>query len=239
VVELLVEAFRRAIRLDQPTVGTEHLLFALLKGESAAKDLLAPRVSNLGPSDCAPSPLGQMRSNLSRTGRMTLSDSLPAMQNFDDMINTGNRRGAEFGADDVQSLFEHSGLCMVALDQYLVVQDVNADFARELRWRNARLRGRETLHFVHRSGHLHLGRQSGRLLHGKRARISEQVLAVSRSDEVVPARFTATAVHTGGEQDDPARRTCARPERAEGPALPLRDGVGYNLGEQRDDAGST
>jgi ATP-dependent Clp protease ATP-binding subunit ClpA len=49
VVELLVEAFRRAIRLDQPTVGTEHLLFALLKGESAAKDLLAPRARVSGP----------------------------------------------------------------------------------------------------------------------------------------------------------------------------------------------
>jgi ATP-dependent Clp protease ATP-binding subunit ClpA len=49
VGELLVEAFRRAIRLDQPTVGTEHLLFALLKGESAAKDALTPKVRASGP----------------------------------------------------------------------------------------------------------------------------------------------------------------------------------------------
>ncbi|WP_433337541.1 Clp protease N-terminal domain-containing protein [Spirillospora sp. CA-294931] len=44
VVEALVGAFRRAIRLDRPTVGTEHLLFALLKGGSAASEVLAPGV---------------------------------------------------------------------------------------------------------------------------------------------------------------------------------------------------
>ncbi|MFC5752842.1 Clp protease N-terminal domain-containing protein [Actinomadura rugatobispora] len=42
VMEPLVEAFRRAVRLGHSAVGTEHLLFALLKGESAAKELLAP-----------------------------------------------------------------------------------------------------------------------------------------------------------------------------------------------------
>lgn len=44
VVEPLVGAFKRAIRLDRTTVGTEHLLFALLDGDSAASRLLAPTV---------------------------------------------------------------------------------------------------------------------------------------------------------------------------------------------------
>jgi PAS domain S-box-containing protein len=125
---------------------------------------------------------------------LTLSDALPAVQNFDHRVG-GTASAPQFGANDFESLFEQSGLCMVALNQHLVVQDVNSDFARELGWCNVTLRGRETLHFVHRSGHLHLGRQLGRLLDGKRVRVSEHVLAVSRSDEVVPARFTATAVH--------------------------------------------
>lgn len=46
--ETLAEAFRRAVRDGRPDVGTEHLLFALLDGESAAQDLLAPRVRDSG-----------------------------------------------------------------------------------------------------------------------------------------------------------------------------------------------
>lgn len=46
--ETLVEAFRRAVRDGRPDVGTEHVLVALLDGESAAKDLLAPRVRDSG-----------------------------------------------------------------------------------------------------------------------------------------------------------------------------------------------
>ncbi|GAA1828431.1 Clp protease N-terminal domain-containing protein [Actinomadura chokoriensis] len=48
VKELLVEAFRRAVRDGRSDVGTEHLLFVLLDGESPAKDLLAPRVRDSG-----------------------------------------------------------------------------------------------------------------------------------------------------------------------------------------------
>jgi len=126
-----------------------------------------------------------------------LSDALPVVQNLDRRVDAETALASQFGADDFESLFEHSGLCMVVLDRYLVVQDVNSDFARELGWRNATLRGRETLHFIHRSGHLHLGRELGRLLDGRRVRVSERVLAVSWGDEVVPARLTATAVRAG------------------------------------------
>ena len=48
VKDTLVEAFRRAVRDGRPDVGTEHLLFALLGGDSAAKDLLAPRARDSG-----------------------------------------------------------------------------------------------------------------------------------------------------------------------------------------------
>ncbi|MFI0353186.1 Clp protease N-terminal domain-containing protein [Actinomadura sp. 9N407] len=49
MVKPLVGAFKRAIRLSRPTVGTEHLLFVLLTGESAASELLAPKARVSGP----------------------------------------------------------------------------------------------------------------------------------------------------------------------------------------------
>ncbi|MEV5831848.1 Clp protease N-terminal domain-containing protein [Spirillospora sp. NPDC052242] len=46
--EILVEAFRRAIGDGRSNVGTENVLYALLDGESAAKELLAPKVRDTG-----------------------------------------------------------------------------------------------------------------------------------------------------------------------------------------------
>ncbi|MGM1064153.1 LuxR C-terminal-related transcriptional regulator [Saccharothrix sp. Mg75] len=102
-----------------------------------------------------------------------------------------------FGADDFRCLFDHSGLCMVTLDRALVVQEVNADFSREFGWRNATLRGREVLHFVHRSARSHLGRQLDRLVADKVPNVTEHVLATCFGDQVVPVVFTATAVRPG------------------------------------------
>lgn len=48
VVDTLTRAFGWAIRRRQPAVGTEHLLFALLEGDSAAGGLLAPTVRRSG-----------------------------------------------------------------------------------------------------------------------------------------------------------------------------------------------
>ncbi|RKT88946.1 Clp amino terminal domain-containing protein, pathogenicity island component [Saccharopolyspora antimicrobica] len=48
VAEALTEAFRGAIRREQPAVGTEHVLSALLDGDSAAGKVLAPTVRASG-----------------------------------------------------------------------------------------------------------------------------------------------------------------------------------------------
>ncbi|MFB4317706.1 Clp protease N-terminal domain-containing protein [Actinomadura sp. 21ATH] len=48
LLEPLVRTFDRAFRLGLPGVGTEHLLFALLKGESAAIGVLAPKAGAKG-----------------------------------------------------------------------------------------------------------------------------------------------------------------------------------------------
>ncbi|HEY8479778.1 MAG TPA: Clp protease N-terminal domain-containing protein [Spirillospora sp.] len=48
VTETLVRAFRRAAREERRAVGTEHVLHALLDGESAARDLVASTVRDTG-----------------------------------------------------------------------------------------------------------------------------------------------------------------------------------------------
>ncbi|MEW2359436.1 Clp protease N-terminal domain-containing protein [Spirillospora sp. NPDC029432] len=47
-MESLVRTFERAARLGLPGVGTEHLLFALLKGQSAAVEVLVPKAGAAG-----------------------------------------------------------------------------------------------------------------------------------------------------------------------------------------------
>lgn len=93
---------------------------------------------------------------------------------------------------DFRSLFEHSGLCMVVLDQALAIQEANDDFAREVGWASAVLWGSPLLHVVHPSTRTHLSGRLARLAEGKGRRVVERVVIARPGDEFAPALLSAT-----------------------------------------------
>jgi PAS domain S-box-containing protein len=103
------------------------------------------------------------------------------------------------GHDDLfRSLFEWSGLCIACVDPTQRVVEANAEFFRVFNRSSTEVHGRDVVDLLHPGFGVSLRRELARLVDGRRARFTENVIVLRHGGGAVSGDLTGIAVGAGG-----------------------------------------